>query len=260
MQPGARPDPAGVTTPDLTEGSAASAATASTDTKTGARAPQSGDRSAPAARRPPAGPGPGFPPDRALRPEGSGPAGPHASAGAGTVARRDRSSTTCSAHEQTGRRQLAASPVLIGAVTILIAIVAVFISYSANQGLPFVPTYRLKVEMPNGAKLVPGNEVRAGGFRVGIVEKITSGRKQVNGTERSIALLDLKLDRDIEPLSRDSVFSAPPLGPGAQVRRGAAGPREAHVRGRRHRAPGERRPDRAGARGRALHLPGEDAA
>jgi ABC-type transporter Mla subunit MlaD len=111
---------------------------------------------------------------------------------------------------RTGRRQLAASPVLIGAVTVLIAIVAVFISYSANQGLPFVPTYRLKVEMPNGAKLVPGNEVRAGGFRVGIVEKITSERKQVKGSERSIALLDLKLDRDIEPLSRDSVFNVRP--------------------------------------------------
>ena len=66
-------------------------------------------------------------------------------------------------------RQLAASPVLIGAVTVLVAIVAVFISYSANQGLPFVPTYKLNAEIPNGAKLVPGNEVRAGGFRVGVV-------------------------------------------------------------------------------------------
>ena len=67
------------------------------------------------------------------------------------------------------RRQLTASPVLIGAVTVLIAIVAVFISYNANQGLPFVPTYKLNAEIPNGAKLVPGNEVRAGGFRVGVV-------------------------------------------------------------------------------------------
>ena len=71
-------------------------------------------------------------------------------------------------------RQLAASPVLIGAVTVLVAIVAVFISYSANQGLPFVPTYKLNAEIPNGAKLVPGNEVRAGGFRVGVVDDITA--------------------------------------------------------------------------------------
>src|SRR5918998_442487 len=111
---------------------------------------------------------------------------------------------------RTGRRQLAASPVLIGAVTLLVAIVAVFISYSANQGLPFVPTYQLRVELPNGAKLVPGNEVRAGGFRVGIVEEITSKRKRVDGEVRSIAELDLSLDSQIEPLSKDSEIGVRP--------------------------------------------------
>jgi virulence factor Mce-like protein len=111
---------------------------------------------------------------------------------------------------RTGRRQLVASPVLIGAVTLLVAIVAVFISYSANQGLPFVPTYQLKVELPNGAKLVPGNEVRAGGFRVGIVEDITSVRKRVDGEMRSIAQLDLKLDSQIEPLSVDTQIGVRP--------------------------------------------------
>jgi ABC-type transporter Mla subunit MlaD len=111
---------------------------------------------------------------------------------------------------RTGRRQLAASPVLIGAVTLLIAIVAVFISYNANQGLPFVPTYQLKVELPTGAKLVPGNEVRAGGFRVGSVEKITSVRRRVDGEVRSIAQLDLQLDKEIEPLSVDSSFGVRP--------------------------------------------------
>jgi ABC-type transporter Mla subunit MlaD len=102
------------------------------------------------------------------------------------------------------RRQLAASPVLIGAVTVLVAIVAVFISYSANQGLPFVPTYKLNAEIPNGAKLVPGNEVRAGGFRVGVVEDITAVRRTVNGRERSVARLELSLDKQIEPLSVDT--------------------------------------------------------
>jgi virulence factor Mce-like protein len=111
---------------------------------------------------------------------------------------------------RTGRRQLAASPVLIGAVTLLIAIVAVFISYSANQGLPFVPTYKLKVELPNGAKLVPGNEVRAGGFRVGIVKDITSERTRVDGVVRSIAVVDLELDSEIEPLSVDTEIGVRP--------------------------------------------------
>ena len=107
-------------------------------------------------------------------------------------------------------RQLSASPVLIGAVTILIAIVAVFISYQANNGLPFVPTYQLKAEMPNGAKLVKGNEVRSGGFRVGIVKDITSERKTVDGKERAIAVLDLSLDKKIQPLSVDSTMSVRP--------------------------------------------------
>jgi virulence factor Mce-like protein len=111
-----------------------------------------------------------------------------------------------------GRRApaLTASPVLVGAVTLLITIVAVFISYNANQGLPFVPTYDLKAELPNGAKLVPGNDVRAGGFRIGSVDKITSARKMVGGEERSIAVLDLKLDKDVEPLSVDTRLSVRP--------------------------------------------------
>src|SRR5215211_7363840 len=106
-----------------------------------------------------------------------------------------------------GTRQLGASPVLIGAVTVLVAIVAVFISYSANNGLPFVPTYELKAELPNGAKLVKGNEVRAGGFRVGIVKDIKSARRTVHGRERAIAVLDLRLDEKIEPLSIDTTLS-----------------------------------------------------
>jgi virulence factor Mce-like protein len=62
-----------------------------------------------------------------------------------------------------------ANPVLIGAVTVLVAVVAVFLAYNATNGLPFVPTRQLKVDFTNGAALVDGNDVREGGFRVGIV-------------------------------------------------------------------------------------------
>ena len=108
-----------------------------------------------------------------------------------------------------GRRvpALSASPVLVGAVTLLVAIVAVFISYNANQGLPFVPTYDLKAQLANGYKLVKGNEVRAGGFRVGVVDEITSARTEVDGEQRSIAVLGLKLDKDIEPLPVDTTLT-----------------------------------------------------
>ena len=65
---------------------------------------------------------------------------------------------------------IASNPVLVGGVTILVVIVAVFLSYNANQGLPFVPTTSLKVRVPNGANLVPGNEIRSGGSRVGVID------------------------------------------------------------------------------------------
>ena len=47
-----------------------------------------------------------------------------------------------------GGAALTASPVLVGAVTVLVTIVAVFLSYNANSGLPFVPTYDLKANLP----------------------------------------------------------------------------------------------------------------
>ena len=74
-----------------------------------------------------------------------------------------------------GTASLVASPVLVGAITVLVSIIAVFIAYNANQGLPFVPTYDLKAQLPNGNKLVAGNEVRVGGFRVGVVDELRNG-------------------------------------------------------------------------------------
>ena len=45
---------------------------------------------------------------------------------------------------------IAASPTMVGAVTTLIVVVAVFLAYNANAGLPFVPVYRVSVEIPDG--------------------------------------------------------------------------------------------------------------
>ena len=47
---------------------------------------------------------------------------------------------------------IAGNPVLIGAATVLVVLVAVFLAYNANQGLPFVPTYSLKAEVPSAAE------------------------------------------------------------------------------------------------------------
>jgi len=115
------------------------------------------------------------------------------------------------------RRQAAgaivASPVLVGAVTVLVVIVAVFIAYGANSGLPFVPTYDLKVELPSGAKLVKGNEVRVGGFRVGVVETIGATRRETGTTgddPETVSVIDLKLDKTVEPLPEDTSFTVRP--------------------------------------------------
>ena len=96
---------------------------------------------------------------------------------------------------------LTASPTMVGAVTVLIAIVAVFLAYNANSGLPFVPTYNLSAEVPNANTLVPGNEVRIGGVRVGQVHTVDP----VAAEDGSVtARLEMNLDQDVEPLPVDS--------------------------------------------------------
>ncbi|MBX5468967.1 MAG: MCE family protein [Thermoleophilaceae bacterium] len=105
------------------------------------------------------------------------------------------------------RSAIAGSPVLIGAVTTLVTVVAVFLAYNANNGLPFVPTYDLKADLPNGANLVKGNEVRIGGSRVGIVTSIDPVRRP-DGT--TYARVNMKLERRIEPLPLDSTVLVRP--------------------------------------------------
>ena len=65
------------------------------------------------------------------------------------------------------------NPVLIGTITILVVVVAVYLSYIAENGLPFVPTYNINVEVANAAELVKNADVRVGGARVGQVLTIT---------------------------------------------------------------------------------------
>jgi virulence factor Mce-like protein len=96
---------------------------------------------------------------------------------------------------------LTASPVLVGAVTVLIAVIAVFLSYNANQGLPFVPTTTLNVQLRSGANTVVGNDVRSGGFRIGVVHEMKPVRLP-NG--RVGALMTLKLDRKFGSVPVDS--------------------------------------------------------
>jgi virulence factor Mce-like protein len=93
------------------------------------------------------------------------------------------------------------SPVLVGAITVLVIVVGVFLAYNANKGLPFVPTYDLNVRVPDAADLVVGNDVRVGGDRVGVVDSIKPLRARNGHTS---ALIALKLDKTVDPLARDT--------------------------------------------------------
>jgi ABC-type transporter Mla subunit MlaD len=102
---------------------------------------------------------------------------------------------------------IAANPILIGGVTVLMVIVAVFLSYNANHGLPFVPTYKVDVVLPNADGLIAGNEVRIGGDRVGVVRKIDAIAHS-NGS--TAARLELALDATDQHLPVDSTVHVRP--------------------------------------------------
>jgi virulence factor Mce-like protein len=96
------------------------------------------------------------------------------------------------------RGSLAANPLLIGALTTLIVAVAVYLSYNALNGLPFTPTYDIKVEFNQANGLLHSNEVRIGGARVGLVDHIVAHQNPNTGRVSAIAYL--KLEKGVQPL------------------------------------------------------------
>jgi ABC-type transporter Mla subunit MlaD len=109
-----------------------------------------------------------------------------------------------------GFAALAANPVLVGAVTVLATVVAVFLAYNANAGLPFTPVYELNAVVSNGSGLLRGNEVRVGGTRVGTMASLDP----VVGRNGSVgARLHLKLLTSLKPLPVDSRIAIRPRSP-----------------------------------------------
>lgn len=104
-------------------------------------------------------------------------------------------------------KELFDNPILIGAITILVVAVAVYLSYIAENGLPFVPTYNIQVDVPNGAELVKNADVRIGGARVGQVLKIVPEPRGTDpGYNGPFARLTLALQRSLEPLPYDTRY------------------------------------------------------
>jgi hypothetical protein len=98
-------------------------------------------------------------------------------------------------------RGVIANPILIGAVTVLVAIVAVFLAYNANNGLPFVPRYALYVQVRNADQLTFGAEVHTGGALAGHIVGVNPAR---DAQGQPIAVLKLALNKSMQPLPADS--------------------------------------------------------
>jgi virulence factor Mce-like protein len=104
------------------------------------------------------------------------------------------------------RNGVADNPVLVGTGAILVMLVMVLLSYNANSGLPFVPSYNITADLPNGAALVKANDVRIGGARVGTVLSITPETKD----DVYYAQVSLKLDENIGPIPANSTIEVRP--------------------------------------------------
>jgi ABC-type transporter Mla subunit MlaD len=88
------------------------------------------------------------------------------------------------------------NPIVIGALTVLVTIIAVTLAYQANNGLPFVPRYTLHLQMSNASEVTRNVEVHMGGALVGTVTQVDPAR---DAAGQPIALLTLKLNKDVEP-------------------------------------------------------------
>lgn len=98
---------------------------------------------------------------------------------------------------------------LIGSVVILVATIATVISFSAGTGLPFVPTYKVTVELPDAGRLNVGAPVRVGGARVGIVKAVHAVAPAPG--HPSFARADLAIDPKLKPLPLDSQVRLRPI-------------------------------------------------
>ncbi|MCW2991383.1 MAG: Mammalian cell entry related domain protein, partial [Solirubrobacterales bacterium] len=102
----------------------------------------------------------------------------------------------------TGLRGLSRDTLVIGTVALLVCAVAVLISYRAQNGLPWLSTYRIHADVPDGAKLLKNADVRIGGARVGQVLGIHA--EPGGAGHPPFTRLDLALDSAAGPLPADT--------------------------------------------------------
>ena len=88
----------------------------------------------------------------------------------------------------------------------MIAIGAVYLSYIAENGLPFIPTYDINVQLANADELVKNADVRIGGALVGQVLAITP-EPATRTSPHPYARLQLQLQKGLEPLPSDTRYA-----------------------------------------------------
>jgi virulence factor Mce-like protein len=97
------------------------------------------------------------------------------------------------------------NPVLLGTLTILVVSIAVYLSYIAENGLPFVPTYQINVDVASAGQLIKNADVRIGGARVGQVLTITP-EPATRAWPHPFARLGLELNSGLAPLPNDTDY------------------------------------------------------
>ena len=105
---------------------------------------------------------------------------------------------------------VASNPTLIGAITLLVTLVAVFLAYNANHGLPFVPTREYRVQLTSGANVLPGGDVKVGGQRIGVIDKLRPVTMESGETG---AELVVRLDEEHAAVPVDSTWRVRPRSP-----------------------------------------------
>jgi len=92
------------------------------------------------------------------------------------------------------------------AATTLVVLVAVFLAYNANAGLPFVPTYELKSEVPTR----PTSSSATTCASVAPRRRRVGHRPKAHKDGSVTAVLTMKLETTIKPLPADSTVLVRP--------------------------------------------------
>ena len=93
-------------------------------------------------------------------------------------------------------------PLAVGLAILVLGAIVLYISYSAQSGLPWKASYSIDVQVADAGKLPKNADVRVGGARVGQVLKIVAVPRE--GKVPPHAKLELKLEKKGTPLPVDT--------------------------------------------------------